>query len=447
MAQTSEEFEFLKRVYQNLDRRRRLEPGNAYYHLYHPVYTEMSGDDPIKDFKSRIRMSDVESLHYFSGFRGSGKTTELLRLKQGLEEDGYLVLYADAGQYLNLNLPIEISDLLIVLAGAFSDAVEKDDPALRPAHDSYWAWLLRYLTTTELEWKDYSFARKDPASLKASLRVTPNFRERVQIVMSTRLAELEGETKNFFKDCVRTLRQKRPGIKIVFLFDQLENLRGSRLTDPEVLASVERVFRQHRERLNLPSIHAVYTVPPWLKFTLPGTPITILPSVRQWENDELRTPYEAGNRCVRRVLEKRFGGEAELMRFFGSDAAVSRLVDVCGGHFEDLFELARTAVARTESLPVTAKTLESAIVEVRRYYLPVAVSDAVWLQEIAERRTDGLQTAHPEDVNRFTLFLDTHLVLFLRNGEDWYDVHPLIREEIAAKARRAVEGAVPVSNG
>jgi hypothetical protein len=32
-------------------------------------------------------------------------------------------------------------------------------------------------------------------------------------------------------------------------------------------------------------------------------------------------------------------------------------------------------------------------------------------------------------------FLDTHLVLFLTNGKDWYDLHPLIREEVAALAK------------
>jgi hypothetical protein len=36
------------------------------------------------------------------------------------------------------------------------------------------------------------------------------------------------------------------------------------------------------------------------------------------------------------------------------------------------------------------------------------------------------------DVSRLTRFLDTHFVLYLRNGEEWYDIHPLIREEVQA---------------
>jgi hypothetical protein len=34
-------------------------------------------------------------------------------------------------------------------------------------------------------------------------------------------------------------------------------------------------------------------------------------------------------------------------------------------------------------------------------------------------------------------FLDSHLVLFLTNGKQWYDVHPLIREEVQNIIQRA----------
>jgi len=40
-------------------------------------------------------------------------------------------------------------------------------------------------------------------------------------------------------------------------------------------------------------------------------------------------------------------------------------------------------------------------------------------------------------VGRLSRFLDTHLVLYLTNGEDWYDVHPLIRDEVCALAKLA----------
>ena len=42
-------------------------------------------------------------------------------MRKRLVDENYFVLYADALDYINPALPIQISDLLIVLAGAFSE--------------------------------------------------------------------------------------------------------------------------------------------------------------------------------------------------------------------------------------------------------------------------------------------------------------------------------------
>ena len=65
------------------------------------------------------------------------------------------------------------------------------------------------------------------------------------------------------------------------------------------------------------------------------------------------------------------------------------------------------------------------------------MDDAVWLKRISDKRISGLESAGHVDVNRFTRFLDTHFVLYLRNGEEWYDIHPLIREDVKYIAKVA----------
>lgn len=42
-----------------------------------------------------------------------------------------------------------------------------------------------------------------------------------------------------------------------------------------------------------------------------------------------------------------------------------------------------------------------------------------------------------ESQQRITFFLDTHCALILRNGEEWYDVHPLIRDDVEEILKRA----------
>ena len=85
---------------------------------------------------------------------------------------------------------------------------------------------------------------------------------------------------------------------------------------------------------------------------------------------------------------------------------------------------------RADSWPVSDEVLEQAVVEVRGDFLPIAIDDAIWLSKIGKLRESVLPTVQAADVNRLTRFLDTHFVLYLKNGEEWYDIHPLIRDEV-----------------
>jgi hypothetical protein len=145
---TVDDRQFLKSLYRNLQDRP-LEPGDP---LYQPVYDYPGCDDPVAELERRIEYADVESLSLFSGFRGSGKTTELLRLRERLRNSGMTVLYADALEYVNPASPVEITDLLIVLAGAFSDALEQEN--IHISGEGYWTRLKNWLTRTEVVAKE-----------------------------------------------------------------------------------------------------------------------------------------------------------------------------------------------------------------------------------------------------------------------------------------------------
>ncbi|MBK7675420.1 MAG: hypothetical protein IPJ27_12035 [Candidatus Accumulibacter sp.] len=63
----------------------------------------------------------------------------------------------------------------------------------------------------------------------------------------------------------------------------------------------------------------------------------------------------------------------------------------------------------------------------RSEMLPIPGEHLVWLQRIARTHDICLE----KDSERFAAlahFLDNWLVLHYRNGSDWYDVHPLLRE-------------------
>src|SRR3954471_12307860 len=99
---------------------RRLDPDKD-RDLYEPIYANAGPADPVGQLFAAIDYSGGESVQLFSGFRGSGKSTELFRLKGMLEAEGYFVVYVDALQSVNASEPIDITEILMVLAGAFGD--------------------------------------------------------------------------------------------------------------------------------------------------------------------------------------------------------------------------------------------------------------------------------------------------------------------------------------
>jgi hypothetical protein len=97
MTLTPEEQNLRKKIYQRLDPYIALKPDDAnYQELYYPIYDAPGCEDPVRLLQDHIELVGSESLQMFSGFRGSGKTTELFRLQKSLQQQGYVVIYADA---------------------------------------------------------------------------------------------------------------------------------------------------------------------------------------------------------------------------------------------------------------------------------------------------------------------------------------------------------------
>jgi hypothetical protein len=137
--------DFLRKLYDNLRPERPLEPGSPFYE---PIYQEpkLGLEDPVQQIATLIDYNGGESIRLFSGFRGSGKTTELKRLRKQLEGEGYFVLYADALDYVSAAEPIEIGELLIALAGAFGESlqIQLGRDILK---DNFWNIAQRFLNT------------------------------------------------------------------------------------------------------------------------------------------------------------------------------------------------------------------------------------------------------------------------------------------------------------
>lgn len=436
---------FLRELYRKLADMA-LEPNDPFYE---PIHQRLGLDDPVQQISTLIDFDGIDSIRLFSGFRGSGKTTELLRLRDVLQKRGYFVLYADALDYVNAAEPIDISDLLMVMAGAFSDALETHAD-IDIGQESYWTRLWNFLHTqvsvregtVKLEAATPGGSLlggiKTGLDLKFELKSATSFRKALQGALVNKLNELKRNVDSFFEFGVKKIKEGRgENTQVVFIFDQLEQLRGTLQTEREVIQSVERIFSTHVDLLRIPYIHAVFTVPPWLKFVLPGTiQITLLSTVHLWNNDKERTRCEPAWNVFHSLISRRFGKDG-LERLFGTGPDQRDLVEavltVCGGHIRDLLRLLRDTVVRAtalQSLPVPRSVVEQAINAARRDFLPIAQEDAKWLTEIERVRATALPNTEAATVNRLARFLDSHFVIYFVNDDEWYDIHPLIRGEV-----------------
>ena len=402
-----------------------------YIHLYDD--SELTGADPVELMARAIEWTPGQSVQLLSGYRGTGKSSELKRLEQHLRDNGYLVIRCDIEEYLNLSLPVDISDFLMAISGSFSDAIE--GLGLPGAPPRFWDTLAELLGRIKFNGISTTVgAGVASATIKANLKSDPSFKGRLQEHMAGHLGSLVNDVHGFFERCVAALREGNGNEReAVFLVDSIEHFRGTLVNVDDVQSSVETLFVSHAERLHLPHLHVVYTVPPYLKVRYsnvgslyePGG-LHVLPALKlkSQEGDVFPQGYDAMERVV--------AARGDWERLLGNRSALDRLVRYSGGHLRDLLRLLAEVLRRAVELPVSKDTVDSAINQLRTEFLPIADSDARWLANIARSHRTAL--ARTENLPDLARFFDTHLALCYRNGDEWYDVHPLISEHVTSQA-------------
>ena len=425
---------FCKDFYQSLGKRD-LDPNDP---LYVPLFEDrqLFSTDPVEALLRGIEWGGTASVQLLSGFRGTGKTTALRRLERDLVERGYLVVRCDMEDYLNMSAPVDVSDFLVSMAGAFGEKLGRDDLLGRdPSVPTYWERFATFWTRERGASADEWMLGAKGAGVKLSLKTDPTFKERLRSAMEGRLGALLEDVRAYMADAVKALR-KRHGddAQVVLMLDSVEHLRGTSSNARDVESSLENLFGQHADKLRFQSLHVVVTVPPWLKIRLPGLEGSfdggeLLPCLKVRGHDGERVPEALD--ALARVLARR----GDWRRLFGNRDALDRVLLASGGYLRDLFRMVRSALilaSQRGALPLDAAMVDLAVSELRNDYLPIARSDARWLVEVAETHDAGLDS--PDQLATLSRFFDTHLVLCYRNGREWYDVHPLVAEHVARLA-------------
>ncbi len=391
--------------------------------------------DPIKDYLKRLDWSDRTFSSMITGQRGAGKSTELRRLQKHLIDARYTVFLIDLSEYLNPNQPLDITDFLLTVLGALSDAVEAQFGTMMLS-ESYWE-RCHQLLTKEVKLETNV---KSGAELKINLKEDPSFKRKIQTVLKESLSHFLASVHTFVDLVVRELEIQVRGKGVVVLIDSLEKIRGIGEDGRKVHESIRNLFVENAKHLVLPKLNMVYSVPAYLAFLAPsvnavfGTSTWSLANTHVYQkNGKLD---DDGLKLMRELITKRYDRWPTII----SEEDLNSCIAATGGDLRDLFRMLRhilVSAAQLEQLPVPNDLILEVERLLRREMLPLTNEDLAWLKRIHQTKECHLETL--AELDRLAQYFDGNRVQCYRNGEDWYDVHPLLRPVILRNEAGLVE--------
>ena len=403
---------------------------------YYIDFSSVRGGEILKELKRTIVFSDEKTCQIFTGHRGSGKSTELLRLKTELEEQGFYVVYFDSDQDLDLT-DVDISDILLVTARRISESLETINISLKP---SYFSRLFNDLsdffnTPLELEKVQLSVGiSKITTKAKESPRLRSQLREILEPQTNTILDAINQDI--IIKACEKLRQKGKQGL--VVIIDNLEKIAPRRLTSGQ--DNLEYLFIERGAQLRGLACHKVYTVPLHLIFSDQreimidqfggGIPPRILPMVpvksrNNSENQEgltllkqmvMARAFPNEQRTQQLVIEK-------IQEVFDRPETLSRLCLISGGRIRNLLSLLLRCL-QMQDPPIPRSLLERAIRDRREQYR-YSINEEIWslLRWTAEHKQLNRQQSEYQ-----VLFRNSLIFEYQDEEGSWFDVNPILME-------------------
>lgn len=402
----------------------------------------LRGDaDICVDIGEKLTLSDEKTCQLYTGHRGSGKSTELMRLKDYLEERQCYVVYFAADDEDIEPDDTQYTDILLCCTRRLLEAL-KESAKPAPLLDwlrSRWGEL-KDLATSDVEFDKLSVDMQivQFAKLTANLRAVPSLRQEIRRKVDPNTVTLIKALNEFINDAKRNL--PKGCTELVVIADNLDRIVP--FSEGNGRWNHEEIFVDRCEQLKALNCHTIYTVPISLAYSanatnlmdIYGSPTQILPMVmvRNLKGD----PYAPGLKKVREVIERRVARvDPELSLetgLFESEESLNYLCLMSGGHLRSLVALLRSAISYTDRFPIPQKAIVKAITQARNNYRRAVE------EELHEERNQWQTLARVYRSKRMINGDEYRSLLFNRclleygyvdeEGEEqrWVDVNPMI---------------------
>jgi len=379
--------------------------------IHNANHSDVRGRYWAKELFDTVEAGEGSTYQLFTGYSGSGKTTELKRVQQMAEESGYFVVYINSDEFMDPNIEADISDIYNVII--YKTIVETNK--FLGISDDFevegYFFRLNQLLQTEIDLKkvktkNFVFEVKD----------TSTFRERVRNYVKDNFASFKREVKEELtklNDKVKANNKK--GLFVIL--DSMEKNKGISSNYEEVVKASEIIF-SNRDNLDLP-LDIIYTVPSYLSERFTG--IKFLPAVKV-KNKENEV-FQLGIETLKALVYCRISKD-KLESIFGSDyqEKLSKIIIFSGGYPRDLLKILRTLILK-DDYPVEMEVIDSVFQHERNDYSELLNTKLIEQLKIVQTEKS---ITNIEDLAIKDKMLNNHLILRYHNNGLWFDVHPAV---------------------
>lgn len=424
--------DLLTQIYNAFDPKRPLEPDSPFYVACNDVRGQ---ENIINEVGRNIVLSDQPTYQLYTGHRGVGKSTELRRLRQYLEEQQRKVIYFEATDDLD-DTDVQYTDILLSCTRNLLEELKAD---ANPGPLVNWLksrWQsLKDLALTEVAFDDLQLEGQITqfAKLTATLRQVPSTRQKIREQVDIHSVSLLDALNGFIAEAQQNLRAQ----EVVIITDNLDRI--GLIPRDNGKTNHDEIFIDHSSQMCRLACNVIYTVPISLVYSNRASQLRdnygnchVLPMVMvRLPDGKIHKPGLQRMKQLIRQRVQRFTDKALVPEVFADETLLDTLCLISGGHMRELMQLVQTALSWTDTLPIQRPALLRAIAKAREDYRN-AVDEVDWIKlaEVAEHKRI------PNDDDYRGLLFNRCVLEYrmVQETEDdfrtvrWHDVHPLIRK-------------------
>lgn len=405
--------------------------------FYYQTSLARTGDeysDFVRMLSIQIEDSKDTCLHkIFIGHAGSGKTTELFRLKEYLDEKNFATglgrcdLDLDGGDIEYIDVLFLILDILAGMCQKYG--VRLQAQTFKDIYDYWYTEVESIDNTASLAEVDVEAGAEAGANcltlikvftkIKGILKNSTESRMTLRKKVEPKVSELMMQMKDLISDVQEELRKREFRETPVIILDGLDKIP---------INQARQIFKENGSRFADLPIHLIITFPIALTYDasyqliqswFPNPEKLPMIKIQKWNKDHYEEGYEEGVNTLKTMVGKR----ADIGLF--EEQVLETLIVNTGGYIRDLFACISKAATRARVRGAETISIEDA-------WYALGVLEADLNGRYREKSIDTLKKIYGGNKyfsasEEITELLQVGVVLEY-NGERWCDLHPLVKK-------------------